>query len=57
MKAFREDHPCPSTGSKSGACPGYVVDHVQALKHGGNDEPANMQWQKVAAAMLKDRIE
>src|SRR5262245_55956256 len=33
--AFKHSHPCPSTGKSSGACPGYVVDHVQSLKHGG----------------------
>ena len=57
MRAFREDHPCPSTGSTRGPCPGYVVDHFRALKHGGDDSPSNMQWQKTADAMLKDRRE
>jgi hypothetical protein len=37
------------------ASPGYVVDHVQALKHGGHDEPGNLQWQTVEKA--KNRIE
>jgi hypothetical protein len=37
--------------------PGYVIDHVQALKHGGSDTPANMQWQTKEAAKLKDRVE
>src|SRR4051794_38262850 len=43
--AFRRQHPCPSTGGTSGGCPGYVVDHRQALKRGGTDAPDNMQWQ------------
>jgi len=34
---FRHSNPCPTTGRTSGACPGYVIDHVQALKHGGSD--------------------
>ena len=55
--AFRQSHPCPSTGRTSGACPGYVVDHKQALKHGGSATPANMQWQTKAEAGAKDRIE
>ena len=55
--AFMERHPCPSTGRTSGACPGYVVDHVIALKHGGADDPANMQWQTKAAAKAKDKWE
>ena len=50
-------HPCPSTGKTYGACPGYVVDHVQALKHGGADAPYNMQWQTTAEAKAKDRVE
>lgn len=54
---FRRSHPCPSTGRTSGRCPGYVVDHVQALKHGGRDDPSNMQWQSVQAAKAKDRWE
>jgi hypothetical protein len=54
---FRRQHPCPSTGSSRGACPGYVIDHVQALKHGGADVPENMQWQSKADAKAKDRWE
>jgi hypothetical protein len=54
---FKLSHPCPSTGRGSGACPGYVIDHVQALKRGGADAPNNMQWQTTAAAKAKDRTE
>lgn len=54
---FEKQHSCPSTGKSSGACPGYVVDHVQALKHGGRDEPSNMQWQTVQDAKAKDHVE
>ena len=54
---FRRSHPCPSTGKKHGACPGYVVDHVRALKHGGADAPYNMQWQTKEAAKAKDKVE
>ena len=54
---FRKAHPCPSTDRTSGRCPGFVVDHVQALKHGGADAPANMQWQTKDAARAKDRVE
>jgi len=34
-----------------------VIDHQTALKHGGADSSANMQWQTTAAAKAKDRIE
>ena len=54
---FRRTHPCPSTGSTSGSCKGYVIDHVQPLKHGGADSPSNMQWQSEAEARSKDRVE
>ena len=55
--SFEHSHPCPSTGKTSGACPGYVVDHVQPLKRGGADAPSNMQWQTVEAAKAKDKAE
>jgi hypothetical protein len=55
--AFKHAHTCPSTGKSSGACPGYVIDHVKALKHGGADDPSNMQWQTTAEAKAKDRWE
>jgi hypothetical protein len=56
-REFRNAHPCPATGKTIGACPGYVIDHVQALKHGGPDAPSNMQWQTTAAAKAKDKWE
>ena len=56
-RAFERTHSCPSTGRTSGACPGYVVDHVMPLKRGGADRPSNMQWQTVEAAKAKDRVE
>ena len=37
--------------------PGYVVDHIVALKHGGADAPTNMQWQTVEEAKAKDKWE
>jgi len=37
--------------------PGYVVDHIVALKRGGADAPSNMQWQTVEEAKAKDRWE
>ena len=55
--AFQRSHPCPSTGRRSGACPGYVVDHVTPLKRGGADQPSNLQWQTTQAAKQKDKTE
>jgi hypothetical protein len=54
---FKKSHPCPSTGKSSGACPGYVVDHIAPLKRGGADSPGNMQWQTREAARIKDKTE
>ena len=55
--AFKRAHPCPATQQPKGPCPGYVIDHVIALKRGGPDTPANMQWQTVDEAKAKDRVE
>jgi len=56
-RQFQRLHPCPSTGKPTGACPGYVVDHIVPLKRGGPDQLSNMQWQTIADAKAKDRIE
>jgi hypothetical protein len=37
--------------------PGYVIDHVVPLACGGADNTSNMQWQTVAAANAKDKVE
>lgn len=55
--AFVKANPCPATGKPRGACPGYVVDHIEPLCAGGADHPANMQWQTVADAKAKDKDE
>ena len=55
--AFKHLHPCPSTGRRSGGCPGYVIDHVMPLKRGGADRPENMHWQTKEAARAKVKTE
>ena len=55
--SFKREQPCPSTGRSSGACPGYVVDHVKPLACGGADAAANMQWQRIAEGKAKDKWE
>ena len=54
---FQQLNPCPATGSTSGSCPGYVIDHITALKRGGKDAPENMQWQTIEEGKAKDRWE
>jgi hypothetical protein len=57
INAFKREQPCPATHLPTGPCPGYIIDHVIALKRGGADNPANMQWQTVEEAKAKDRVE
>lgn len=54
---FKRQNPCPATLQPRGPCPGYVIDHIVALKRGGLDAPSNMQWQTRADAKAKDRWE
>jgi hypothetical protein len=57
LLAFKRANPCPSTGHRRGACPGYVIDHVDPLCAGGPDHRSNMQWQTVAEGKAKDKWE
>ena len=57
LHAFQREHPCPSTGKTTGRCPGYIKDHVIPLCAGGADAVVNLQWQSVADAKAKDKIE
>lgn len=54
---FRKAHPCPATNKISGACPGWVVDHIVPLCWGGVDAPGNMQWQGYVESKIKDKFE
>lgn len=64
LAVFKLYNPCPVTGQASGSCPGYVVDHEWPLRCARVeferklfDVPANMKWQTVAEARLKDKTE
>ena len=56
-REFQREHPCPSTGKTTGACPGYRKDHIRPLSCGGPDSVANLQWQTIRDARAKDRWE
>lgn len=45
--AFVRDNPCPATGLRRGACPGWEVDHRIPIACGGPDSSENMQWLSV----------
>ena len=52
---FRKANPCPATGKKTGACPGWHIDHMHALCAGGVDEPGNLNWIRVEDHKRKTR--
>jgi hypothetical protein len=54
---FKHLYPCPSTGTTTGPCMGYVIDHVMPLACGGADSPKNMQWQTTSESKAKDKWE
>jgi hypothetical protein len=60
-KALRAEfvrlNPCPATGKATGACPGWQVDHREALICGGRDELANLQWLTIEEHKEKTRVE
>jgi hypothetical protein len=58
-RQFEASSPCPAPGvhKLGGACPGYIIDHINPLACGGTDAPSNMQWQTTAAAKEKDKWE
>jgi hypothetical protein len=43
-REFQREHPCPSTGKTSGACPGYRKDHIIPLACDGPDAVSNLQF-------------
>lgn len=56
-QAFQKLSPCPANGKTSGACPGWIKDHIVPLYCNGPDTPANLQWQTVEESRAKDRWE
>jgi len=48
---------CPSTGEHRLPCPGFQIDHREALVCGGRDELGNLQWLTLAEHKTKTRVE
>lgn len=59
VRLFRKLHACPKGPDKGShyRCRGMVVDHIKPLDCGGKDAPSNMQYQTIAAAKAKDKVE
>jgi hypothetical protein len=57
LRDFQRQHPCPSTGKTTGACPGWIRDHRWPLCAGGSDTVENLVWSPIAEAKLKDKWE
>lgn len=53
-RAFRSVYPCPSTGSTSGACPGWQMNHTIPLACGGCDALSNLDWMPVTIKTCAD---
>jgi hypothetical protein len=56
LAEFQLLYPCPSTGLRTGTCPGYIRDHIKPLCLTGKagDVVENLQWQTIHDAKLKD---
>jgi hypothetical protein len=57
VRQFKAQQPCPATGQPSGPCPGWQIDHREALVCGGRDDLANLQWLTVEEHKAKTRVE
>lgn len=56
-RLFRKANACPATKLFTGPCVGWTMDHMVPLACNGPDTPQNLQWQTVAEAKAKDKIE
>jgi hypothetical protein len=52
---FQKLRPCPATGKREGACPGYTISYLKPLNKGGANAPSNMQWKATQVAKAKSK--
>ena len=57
VRQFKAQQPCPATGAPRGPCPGWQIDHREALVCGGRDDLENLQWLTVEEHKAKTRVE
>jgi hypothetical protein len=57
VMAFKRENPCPATGLRRGACPGWDVDHIRPLCMGGPETKENMQWLSKEGHRFKTRVD
>lgn len=57
VRAFRAENPCPATNRRSGACPGFHVDHKHPLCAGGEDKSSNMHWLSIEDHRFKTLVD
>lgn len=54
---FQRLNPCPANGATRSPCPGWQVDHREALVCGGRDVLDNLQWLPIAEHRQKTKVE
>jgi hypothetical protein len=54
---FQHSVPCPLTKKDTGACRGYVKDHIIPLCAGGHDAVNNLKWSEHDYSVLRDKQE
>src|SRR4029077_14543450 len=54
-REFQREHPCPSTGFSTGACPGYRKDHIKRWPAVAPTPVWNLQWQAIADAKASQK--
>ena len=57
LRQFQQQFACPSTGLKTGTCPGFQRDHWIPLECGGPDSVGNLSWLPTVVHWAKTRVD